>query len=701
MKYLFTKILFLFCLLIVGFPFVSIAQQNPQQKNIDSLQAVLKTEISDTTKATIYNKLADYYRSTNAVQHKIFASKGIALSRAINFSSGLGNAYNEYAMALENEGSYENALSYYDSSLTKWTQVGKEEEIAKVDLNMANTYNHMANYPSAADYVIRSLKIQEKLNNTFGVAVCKLTLGNVYFQQNDLTGAIKAYEEARVLNNQSQKNPEFEGSVVGNIGGMFEQLGQHDSALFYFRAAISIFAKNGLSPHLASTYDNMGTSYKELGQYDSSKYYSLKGLALNQQFERPEGICNSLLSLGSNERENGSPDSALVYYSRGLAISKQIGTRDLESEFYYGLSKVYEKKKDFEKSLDYLRKYMDLNDSLHGQEQTMEIEKMKKGYEIDKKNRAMMEAATQTKLAQEANRRNTILFICGSILLLVVIVVIFLMLRNKQKHNSILERKNDEISYQKEEITASITYARRIQQSVMPDERILKKSGLDYFILNKPRDIVSGDFYWLAEKGGRTYIAVADCTGHGVPGALVSVIGINMLNKIIEQPGIPSPSEVLEFLHVLVLHALNKDMEARDTNDGMDIALLCIDTTFKKALFSGAGRPLYYIDQNGFHFIKGDRYSIAGEKQEDDAPYTEYEIPLNTTTTFYLSSDGYVDQFGEATGKKYLSKKFNVLLEKVAVYPMAEQAERIDREFTNWKGSLEQVDDVLVLGIRV
>jgi len=212
---------------------------------------------------------------------------------------------------------------------------------------------------------------------------------------------------------------------------------------------------------------------------------------------------------------------------------------------------------------------------------------------------------------------------------------------------------------------------------------------------------LSGDFYWLAEKEGRLYIAVADCTGHGVPGALVSVIGINMLNKIIEQPGKPSPSEILEFLHVLVIHALNKDADARDTNDGMDISLLCIDTTSKKALFSGAGRPLYYVDDSGFHFIKGDRFSIAGEKQEDDAPYTEFEIPLSTKTTFYLSSDGYVDQFGQATGKKYLSKKFNHLLETVSSLPMNEQAEKIDREFANWKGSLEQVDDVMVLGIRV
>jgi serine phosphatase RsbU (regulator of sigma subunit) len=235
----------------------------------------------------------------------------------------------------------------------------------------------------------------------------------------------------------------------------------------------------------------------------------------------------------------------------------------------------------------------------------------------------------------------------------------------------------------------------------MPDERILQKAVSDYFILNKPRDIVSGDFFWLAQKEGRTYIAVADCTGHGVPGALVSVVGINLLNKIIEMPGTPSPAAMLELLHPMMINAMNKDAEARESNDGMDIALLCIDKNAGKAIFAGAGRPLYYVNANGFYFFKGDRYSIAGEKKESDAPFTEQEISLSAQTTFYLSSDGFVDQFGEKTGKKFLSKRFQELLQSVAALPMKEQQERIQKEFDAWKGNLEQVDDILVMGIKM
>ncbi len=692
------KLILTFCLFIQVGSSVAFGQN---EKKADSLKALLKIEQHDTSLANTYNQLASLYRYSDPIQHKEYALKAIAISRKANYSHGLANGYNMCGQSFENSGQFENAILYYDSSLTRWKQMGKEEEVAKIDLNIANVYNRTGDYPNAADYAIRSLKLQEKLKNKFGIAVCKLTLGNIYYRQNDISNALKTYEEGYRLNKESNNNQELEAALLGNIGAMFEQLDKHDSALYYFRIALSKFSSNGMKMRLGSTYDNIGDCFKALGNYDSSIYYSRKALILNIELNHPEGVAKAFLSIGNTERDLGNPDSALANYQRGLIIAKQIGIRDVESEFYYGISLSYEKKKQFEPALYNLRRYMNLNDSIHGQAQTEAVEKMRKSYELDKKNKLMLIADTQTKLAIEANRRNTILFLSGSILFFIILVVIFLILRNKQKHNFILKKKNVEISQQKEEITASITYARRIQQSVMPDDRILKKSGVESFILNKPRDIVSGDFYWLAEKEGCTYIAVADCTGHGVPGALVSVIGINMLNKIIEQDGKPSPSQILDRLHVLMIHALNKDVDARDTSDGMDIAMLCIDTTYKKAVFSGAGRPLYYVDQTGFHFVKGDRYSVAGEKKEGDAPFAEIEIPLTNKTTFYLSSDGYVDQFGETTGKKYLSKNFNELLTKVSSLPLNEQAKRIEEEFLNWKGNLEQLDDVLVLGVRV
>jgi serine phosphatase RsbU (regulator of sigma subunit)/lipopolysaccharide biosynthesis regulator YciM len=704
MQLRFAKILFLFFLLAGAFP--SFAQK---KSNVpDSLKALLEKEVHDTSKAVIYSYLADYYRFNDASLHQQYALKTIALSRKINFPRGLANGYNLYGQYLENKAIYDNSLLYYDSSLTKWKQMGDEREVAHMYINMANVYNRMGNYPSAAEYTIRALKTQERIHYTFGVAACNLTLGNIYYSQGDTDGALNAYKKAYVLNRLSINNKDFEGAVLGNIGAMYNQKEDYYLALHYMRLAESVFTNNGMASRLGSSYNNIGACFRELGQYDSAIYYGRKGLKIYTESERPEGICNSLMALGLTEKHLGSIDSAMTYFTKGLAIAKKIGTRDLESNFYYELSIIYKRKNDYKKSLECMERYVALNDSLHGVESTSKIEQTQKSYEIGKKNREMeqlheakVRADEAKERADEANRRNLIFFIVGGILLLGIIIVVFIALRNKQQHNALLERKNDEISQQKEEITASITYARRIQQSVMPDERILEKSGYEYFILNKPRDIVSGDFFWLAEKDGKTYAAVADCTGHGVPGALVSVIGVNILNKIIEQPGSPSPSEILELLHVMMIHTLNKDAAARDTTDGMDIALLCIDKASGKAKFSGAGRPLYYADASGLHYIKGNRYSVAGEKSAEDAPFSEVEIPLTPGTLFYMSSDGYVDQFGQATGKKFLSKNFNELLAKVSSLPVKEQAKRIEDEFVKWKGNLEQVDDVLVLGIKV
>lgn len=689
---------FLFCVFLLAW-IIPVHAQN--DRKADSLQEVLKKEVSDSAKVNVYNKLADYYRFKDASKHQQYAMKAIKTSRAINYGWGLATGYNMYAQYYENAARYDLALQYYDSALTKWSQMDNEDEVAHMYLNMANVYNRMGNYPMAADYTIRALKKQEKLNNTFGVAACNLVLGNVYYQQNDIDGALRSYKLAFVMNRLSKNNPEFEGAVLGNIGAMYEQQGNYYLALHYMRIAVANFKKHGLDSKLGSTYNNIGACYRSLGQYDSAMYYGRMGLKQYTESNRPEGVANSLMSMGITEETYGSMDSAQLYFTRGATISKQIGARDLEANFYDGLSAVYKSKKDFEKALYYSERYSDLYDSLHGIESTAAIEKTQKNYEIDKKNKLMLQVQEAKVRADETYRRNLIYFTSAGFLLLGIIAAIVVLLRNKQKHNALLEHKNNEISQQKEEITASITYARRIQQSVMPDERILQKSGYEYFILNKPRDIVSGDFFWLAEKNGKTYIAVADCTGHGVPGALVSVIGVNLLNKILEQPGSPAPSEILELLHVMMIQTLNKDADARDTTDGMDIALLCIDKASSKASFAGAGRPLYHHDGNILHVVKGNRYSVAAEKSETEAPFFDIEVALKPGTSFYMSSDGYADQFGEATGKKFLSKNFHDLLSKVAFLPVKDQAKRIDEEFMKWKGNLEQVDDVLVLGIRI
>jgi serine phosphatase RsbU (regulator of sigma subunit) len=346
---------------------------------------------------------------------------------------------------------------------------------------------------------------------------------------------------------------------------------------------------------------------------------------------------------------------------------------------------------------------MNVKDSLMKQENISQSKEIEAKYENRKNEEQITHLNELNAEKDEVQQKQKQIIIYVSAGLGIVLLLSFFLVQlsaQRKKTNLRLAEQNKIIAEKNKDITDSINYASRIQKSVLPDEKILKENVSDYFIFNRPRDIVSGDFFWLAHKGNRTYVAVADCTGHGVPGALVSVIGINMLNKVIEQNEIVSPAEMLEQLHVLVISALNKDTAARESKDGMDMGLVCIDAENKKIIFASAGRPLYYNTTGKADVIKANRYSIAGEKKADEK-FSETEIPLEKGMAFYLSSDGYADQFGEATGKKFLSKRFQELLSEISSLPMKEQGMKVEEAFVNWKGKVEQVDDVMVIGVRV
>ncbi len=279
--------------------------------------------------------------------------------------------------------------------------------------------------------------------------------------------------------------------------------------------------------------------------------------------------------------------------------------------------------------------------------------------------------------------------------------------QEKRKANKLLGDKNIAINEQKElvteknkEITDSINYARKIQDAMLPSQKVLDEYFRDNFIFYQPKDIISGDFYWALRKEDKLYLASADFTGHGVPGALMSMIGVTFLRQIINEMNVTDTSEILNRLHSMVLNTLNEDISTRNSKDGMDVALLKIDLLNKKAQFYGAVRPLYISSKKGFEIVKGDGYSIGGIKSMEET-FSSVDIDLSGGKSFYLFSDGFADQFGQVNGKKFMVKKLQNLLSEVCALPMEEQLHCISKDFNDWKGSVYQTDDVLLLGIKV
>ncbi len=259
----------------------------------------------------------------------------------------------------------------------------------------------------------------------------------------------------------------------------------------------------------------------------------------------------------------------------------------------------------------------------------------------------------------------------------------------------------EQIQHKNKEITASINYARRIQQAILPLETNISVYFSDLFILFKPRDIVSGDFYWFTQKNERQIIALADCTGHGVPGAFMSMVGSSLLDKIIKDKNIMDTGQILSQLHLSVRAALKQANS--DSRDGMDITLCSVDIQNQKLYFSGAKNPIYYVQNHEIKICKGDKFSIGGHQKEIKRIFTMNEISIQKNDIFYLFSDGYQDQFGGKERRKFMTKRFRNLLLENHTKPFFQQKTYLENTLENWikTGHEKQTDDILVIGFRI
>jgi serine phosphatase RsbU (regulator of sigma subunit) len=323
-------------------------------------------------------------------------------------------------------------------------------------------------------------------------------------------------------------------------------------------------------------------------------------------------------------------------------------------------------------------------------------------YENEKKQLHIRDLEKSNSIAQlEAQKRKSFL-VYAALFCLLIAGLVFVLLRSynrKKKTNEDLSDAYRMIEVKNKDITDSINYSKKIQEASLPPKELKYRLFPDTFVLFKPKDIVSGDFYWFAEKNGRRLIAACDCTGHGVPGALMSMIGNNLLNQIVNEKGITDPAEILNNLHREIRKTLKQE-EHQENRDGMDIALVTFlsDTEIE---FAGAQRPLWIARQDEVLEVKGNKFSIGGLQTETERTFTKHYFRLQKNDVIYIFTDGYVDQFGGNKGKKFMSRHLRQLILSVYTEPAAQQEVVFEKTLARWKGSREQVDDVLMIGIRI
>ncbi len=669
---------------LLAFFIISTNSFSQDKRRIDSVRTLLKNpNLPDKKKAWALAQLGwdvSYYNLEDGLK---YAEEAIALAEKNNFVRELAHAYN----------------------------VG------------GTIYMDLGNYPLAVDYLLKATNCYNSINDRKGVAVAAGNLGIIYTRRGELHKALNSYfQDYFYFSSNSGKGLP---SALLNIGSTYHQLKMFDSSLYFLNMAL---AQKGLdSLQKSSVYSNMASTYADKGDLKIAKLCISKAIAGIQDTTQKYYLAEHYMVLATVEAKLKNFPAANAAANRALTWSKDIGVKEFEKNALATLSEIYETQGNTAKALEYYKLFTSMKDSLINQENERSVKFMEAKFETEKQQKAIELLSKDNKLGEEKIARDKILinaFIFGGIIMLLVLAIAVYAFAIKRKANKKLVFLNNEVHKQKNQllekntaITDSIQYARRIQTALLTSEQYIKKFIPDFFIINQPKDIVSGDFYWAYHQNNKMYFMCADCTGHGVPGAFMSLLGINFLNEIVIEKKIISPDLVLNELRKEIILSLNQQGNT-ETQDGMDCSFCCIDVSATSIEIAAANNPVWIIrppegglkqDENGnfkmapgFKLIelKPDKMPV-GKSPKDATPFTLKNYQLKKGDCVYMFSDGFADQFGGPRGKKMKYKFLKETILKNCHLPMAEQKVVLQKCFADWKANFEQVDDVLVMGIKV
>jgi serine phosphatase RsbU (regulator of sigma subunit)/Tfp pilus assembly protein PilF len=683
---------------------------------IDSLTAVLNDPRSHDTSLAEANFILSellYVISFDTIVYfcektKEIAEEGLAKNPSIAVKKSLSNSL---ANALLNLGYYygkigeiDKQFSYYNQSLTIQNKVGNKEGIANCLINFGRYYEKQGNIPEALESFYESLKINKEIDFKEGIATSLNNLAAIFENQGDYLKALD-YNFQSLEIRERYLGKRSVSVVLNNIGYNYELQGDTTLALEYYNRSLKLREEIGWKDGAAKTLLNIGYVYKDKNQFPEALDCFYKSLAVFEEVDSKEDIAYALVGIGGVLFDIGDAKQAKEYGERSLAISQEIGFPDNIKEAALLLSNVNEEQNKGMQALKMHKLYIAMRDSINSEETQKANAKQQAKYEYENK-KAIDDAERDKMIAiekEEKEKQQIITFSTIGILLLVVAFLFFIFNRLKitRKQKGVIEVQKVEVEKQRDvikvahkEITDSISYAQRIQKAILPPKRIVEEYLPNSFILYKPKDVVAGDFYWLRHVKGKTLFAAADCTGHGVPGAMVSVVCNNALNRSVREYGLTDPGLILDQTRDIVVREFEKSED--DVKDGMDIALCTIEGNVLQ--YAGAYNPMWIIRKGQLIEAKANRFPIG--VSYNSQPYTTHTFELEKDDVVYIFTDGFVDQFGGAAGKKFKSLQFKSLLTEISTKEMEEQKRLLYAAFEKWRGDLEQVDDVCVIGFR-
>ncbi len=704
-------------------------------KKIDSLYQLANLRTVDTAKVRLYEQIVyEYTISTKYLaKAKLITDTLCQMAAQLQDVNSLVACLDTRGSNLRHESKNAEAIVLYEQALQKIREINNKYREAYILNNIGLAYARLDDYQKSIDYHLQAQKIAETTNNLRNLANATVSIGNCYRRMKRYELALTYFHRGLAL--EKTQNVKLGISInMNNIGIIHSHFKNYDSALYYIQKSLELSQVIQNHKGIAISYGHLGSIY--LAKKDMSKAltYYLKALDLDEELGDKRYISESNLLVGNLYNELGNYKLAIKHLERALEVAKIIRSKSKIQSAYETLAKVHANMKVYDKAFMYSEQAILYKDSVLNEENQRNIAQQEARFQNESKE-AQIKLLQKDQLHNEAiiKQQKNIFLAMGMAIVLFIVLVFVLIYNNRQKHfinqllreqkteieqqrnniveqHKVLEVKNQEIAKKNIDITASINYAQRIQAAILPTAESISQIFEEFFIFYQPRDIVSGDFYWAyqAKRNSKLYsiMVVADCVGHGVPGAFMSMIGNNILNNIIKENRIVEPERILSLVDVEIVKTLQQKQSK--SKDSIDMVVLCIDQNERMVEFAGAMNPLHYVQNGELHTIKGDSLNIGGylHADEDEKLFTKHTIQLPTIgekTVFYLTSDGYQDQFGGEKNKKFMVKRLKEMFVNIHTQSMEAQKNILQTTLNKWiiDGNEQQTDDVTIVGIKL
>jgi serine phosphatase RsbU (regulator of sigma subunit) len=606
---------------------------------------------------------------------------GLKLNQEIDDKIGIGNANINLGVIYMLQGDISMCLECYSIALKNYELVDYEFGLGYVYNHIGSIHYQQKDYNLAIQNFNKSLKFREALNDTYGMSTTYTNLGSIKIEQGDYTAALKYYEDAQKLRIEIGDKDGIANSYM-SLGKLFDVQSKSSIALEYYFKGHNLYKEVNDDYRISHSMVVIGNVYLKKGNYSEAKVYGEKAMGIARKLGFPDNLETAAKLLSTIYSHNGNYKLALEMRNLEILMSDSLKN---ESAIKAAAKQETKYKYEKDKAADSIvnAEANKVKDALLSVEQ-----------QENEKNRAEAEKQAQQKY-----------YLFGILALAIIFGgVVLNRFRTTKKQKLVIESQKEtvdkafeELEEKNTEIMDSISYAKRIQNAILPSKKLIEEHLASSFVHYKPKDIVAGDFYWMEPTKSGVLFAAADCTGHGVPGAMVSVVCNNGLNRSVREYGLTDPAQILDKTREIVIEEFEKSED--EVKDGMDIALCKLSGNTLE--YAGSNNPLWIIRKDGtvVEEIKANKQPIG--KFIEPVPYITKRVELNPGDSFYIFSDGYPDQFGGEKGKKFKSGNFKKLLLSIQNKSMSDQESILCMAFEDWRGSLEQIDDVCIIGVRV